>query len=100
MRSNTVSNSYRLYSITVTTTGTVLRSLQAPPSGSILQVALTPASDISIADKFNEVWATLAGGTTKVFPVTQAFDILKLKCASGTVAAVLEVYSDTTDGSQ
>lgn len=97
MREST-SNSYRLYNITVTTTPTVLGVLQAKPLGDVVQVALTPAADIRFGDAFQTVYGTILAGTTKVFPVTQAFDILKLSCASGTVAAVLEVYLDKVAG--
>lgn len=82
----TVSDDYQIIQITVTGTPTNLRQLITDDlcQGDIIQVGITPDSDILIQDARVGTDMTLAGGETKIIPARRILDHLLLT-ATGTV---------------
>jgi hypothetical protein len=97
----TISDSYAVLTVTVTTSATLLRNLintaldglsKTMPEGSIIQVILTPAAAITIQDVLLGAEVALAASTEKVLPIANILDGVKLKCSTDTVLCVVELY--------
>lgn len=97
MNNPTISDDYTIIVVTVTTTPTVLRKLIADasktiPTGTILQIALTPADNISVQDTRQGQTMTLNANESKVFPIAKGIDILTLSISALTTTCAVEIY--------
>ena len=99
----TIFSDWRVCTIVVTDTATAVADLLAtalaalsnksmPSNGQAVQIALTPVSDITIQDSDWDAAVALGGGGSWQFPFANALERVKLKCASGTVNCVLELF--------
>ena len=95
MTNSTISDDYYLLNVTVGVTPTVLNSLVRAiiPTlpGMIVQVAITPATDITAKDVKVGHEITLKGTITKVFPSASVLDALELH-AGGNVVCAIELF--------
>lgn len=101
MLNRTVFSDYHCCTIVVTDTATTVAELLStalallgkslPDDGQVVQIALTPVSDITVQDSDWGSAITVSGGGSWQFPVTTAMDLLELACAVGTVNCALEL---------
>ena len=91
----TISDDYQIIEITATSTPTNLRELITDDllDGDIIQVAITPESDVLLQDARIGTDLTLAAGETKIIPSRHLLDNLKLT-STGTsdIDCALELY--------
>jgi len=91
----TVSDDYQILGITVTSSPTNLRKLIEDDllDGDIIQIALTPESDILLQDARIGTNITLEGAETKIIPARHLLDTLKLT-STGTsdIDCSIELY--------
>ena len=94
----TIADDYTVFTIVATATATTLRKLIADaskiiPSGKVIQLMLTPAGAINLQDQHNQTDVAMVVGTTKILPVTNCLDNIKLTGAN--INCVIELFIAT-----